>query len=118
MTSFRRELLSTAADLVDGDRNVQYGDPNEDFRRTSIYWSTHLGGVLRRRLALCGYPGRDIPPEMIIHIVDDLLKPHDVAIMMTMLKQSRLAWSPEVRDHWIDTAGYAGCGWDCVVREE
>jgi hypothetical protein len=37
----------------------------------------------------------------------------DVAIMMILLKVSRLGWSPEVADHWLDVAGYAACGYDC-----
>jgi hypothetical protein len=38
--------------------------------------------------------------------------------MMTMLKLSRISWSPEKRDHWVDGIGYLSCGWDCVVRED
>lgn len=110
----RRSVLLEAADLVDGDRNAQYGDPIDDFRRTGIYWSTHIGGVLRRKANECRVP---LDPD-VLDIVDRLLDPHDVAVMMGMLKASRLAWSPDKRDHWTDAAGYAACGWDCVVRED
>jgi len=105
----RRELLEEAADLVDGDRNAQYGDPVDDFRRTAAYWSTHLGGVLRRKVER----GHDV-----LDIVDRLLDPHDVAVMMQQLKQSRLAWMPHKRDTWADAAGYVACGWDCVTRDD
>ena len=116
--SNRRQLLNDAADLIDGDRNVQYGDPIDDFRRTAAYWSLHIGGVLHRKLN--NYYGSDQLPEEVLEVVgfvEGLLDPHDVAIMMTLLKNSRLTWSPEKQDHWADGAGYYGCGWDCVVRE-
>lgn len=111
--SQRRDLLLEAADLVDGDRNAQYGDPIDDFRRTAAYWSIHIGGVLRRKANECRV---DLSQD-IIDIVDRLLDPHDVAVMMQQLKQSRLAWSPDKRDSWADAAGYVACGWDCVTRE-
>jgi hypothetical protein len=117
--SHRRDLLMEAADLVDGDRNAQYGDPIDDFRRTAIYWSTHAGGVLRRKLHQHITPGvlDSNTLDTVLGMVDCLLDPHDVAIMMTQLKNSRLAWSPEKRDHWADSAGYSACGFDCVQRE-
>lgn len=109
----RRDLLEEAARLVDGDRNAQYGDPVDDFRRTAAYWSTHLGGVLRRKADEC----RVELPEDVLDLVDRLLDPHDVAVMMQQLKISRLAWSPGKRDTWADAAGYVACGWDCVAPD-
>jgi hypothetical protein len=111
--SVRRDLLDEAAELVDGDRNAQYGDPTQDFRRTSVYWSTHAGGVLRRKLSQIS---EDITLDDLLIIVDSLFDPHDVAIMMNQLKDSRLAWDPLKRDTWVDKAGYSACGYDCVTR--
>lgn len=110
----RRNLLDEAANLVDGDRNAQYGDPNDDFLRTSKYWSTHAGGVFRRKLN-----ERNISvTKEVMDVIDGLFDTHDVAIMMVQLKNSRLAWSPDKRDHWVDGAGYMACGWDCVSSRE
>lgn len=118
LQSNRSDVLEEAADIVDGDRNVDYGDPIQDFSRTGKYWGIHLSSVLARRLHLMGVEDRDnIHVGTVIAMVEDLLDPHDVAIMMMQLKHSRLAWSPEKRDHWVDAAGYAACGWDCAVRE-
>lgn len=96
--SNRRSVLLEAADLVDGDRNAQYGDPIGDFRCTADMWAAYL-----RRKA-------NVP-------ADFALAPHDVAAMMSLLKISRIGWSPNKRDHWADLAGYAACGYDCSVRE-
>lgn len=112
----RTRVLKEAEQLVNGDRNVEYGDPNDDFRRTSIYWNTHIGGVLRRKLSRGAYCSAEI--DDLVYLVDNLLEPHDVAIMMMQLKHSRLAWSPEKQDHWVDSAGYAACGWDCYTNRE
>lgn len=90
----RTRALRTAEELVNGDRNNQYGDPIEDFRRTAQLWNAYLG--LEK---------------------EDTLLPHDVAALMSLLKLSRIRWSPEKEDSWIDLAGYAACGLDCVERQ-
>jgi hypothetical protein len=91
--SHRRAILEEAADLVDGDRNAQYGDPRQDFRRTAELWTSYLDGKT-------------------------VLDLHDVAALMALLKISRIRWSPEKRDSWADLAGYAACGWDCARPED
>lgn len=106
--SVRRKLLDDAADLVDGDRNVQYGDPRSDFKRTAEYWNTHISGVIDRKLA------ESEGQLSTQHILDA----HDVAVLIGLLKISRLSWSPAKEDNWVDLAGYAACGWHCAMPEE
>lgn len=91
----REDILVEAINLITGDRNAQYGPPTQDFDRTA-----ELLNVLGYR----GPGGRKI------------LK-HDIAVIVTQIKQSRIVHSPGKRDNWTDTAGYAGCGWECVVEE-
>lgn len=118
MNTNRSDILEEAADIVDGDRNVDYGDPIQDFSRTGKYWGIHLSSLFSRRLSLMGFrDGETISTHTVLGMLEDIIEPHDVAIMMMQLKHSRLAWSPEKRDHWVDAAGYAACGWDCAVRE-
>lgn len=83
--SLRTELLHTAEQLINGDRNNQYGPPHQDFTRTALMWEAYLG-----------HP----------------IKPHDVAALMALLKLSRIAWQPDKHDTWTDLAGYAACGWE------
>jgi len=92
----RTRVLTIADNLVNGDRDEQYGDPISDFRTTAEMWSAYLS----RRL---GAPVS--------------LEPHDVAALMCCLKLARISWSYDKDDNWIDLAGYAACGWDCVVEE-
>lgn len=96
--SIRRQVLNHAAELVDGDRNAEYGDPIGDFQCTADFWTSYLRRIIEQR-------GPDFT-----------LMPHDVAAMMSLLKISRIGWSPEKYDHWVDLAGYASCGWDCSAR--
>jgi hypothetical protein len=94
----RSYVLRTAEVHVNGERNIDYGDPISDFRTTADLWETYLRRTVECRGSLS-------------------LKPHDVAAMMILLKISRISWSPEVEDHWIDAAGYAACGYDCTKRQ-
>lgn len=95
---YRRELLEEAADLVEGDRNAQYGDPNQDFRRTAAMWNAYISGLAERKGVHLG----DLP----------LIEPQDVSWLMILLKASRSTVSPDKRDHYADAAGYAACGAD------
>ena len=92
-THVRTELLQEAETLVNGERDNQYGDPRDDFRKTADMWNVYIKAVLKER------------PNLL---------PHDVAALLCMLKISRIAWSPDKRDNWVDLAGYAACGWDCA----
>lgn len=84
----RGKLLAEAEMAVNGDRNAEYGDPNQDFTRTAEFWSTYLG----------------VP-----------ITPQQVGVMQILLKVSRSAWSPGKRDHYLDIAGYAACAWGVVA---
>lgn len=96
----RASVLREAEHLVNGDRNAQYGDPNQDFARTAAMWKAYVGGLIER-------DGDDWS-----------LEKHDVAWMMVLLKASRSTVSPGKRDHYVDAAGYLACGYDCVTSED
>lgn len=96
----RGRVLRTADQYVNGDRNAQYGDPTADFQRTASYWQVYLYSIVERENGMFR------------------LTPKDVAAMMALLKISRLSWSPEKADHWVDLAGYAACGAECAEKEK
>ena len=82
----RVEALREAARIISGERNIQYGGPEENFTRTAKIWSVIMG----------------------IEFTAE-----DVAMMMVGLKVARYAnhgmFQP---DTWIDIAGYAACGYE------
>jgi len=98
----RRELLQETCDLIDGDRNAQYGNPTGDFVAISQMWTSYI----QRRFSQ--FDGE---------ITEFAFSPHDVAVFMALVKVSRIGWSATKKDHWADFAGYAACGWECIESE-
>lgn len=91
--SLRTELLLEAGKLVSGDRNNTYGEPHQDFARTAAM------------LTAVGFT-----------FAGDPVQAHHVAMMLAAVKLSRLSWSPDKRDSWVDLAGYAACGHEAYER--
>lgn len=87
----RGMILHEATHAVTAARNVSYGEPLDDFACTSEFWDSYIARITQVR----GYP--------------DIL-PHDVPVMMVLLKISRLAQTPGDADHWVDIAGYSAIG--------
>lgn len=85
----RLQTLDEAKRIVSTDRNQDYGDPEDNFRMIGDLWSVYLGGTR--------------------------IEPHDVAAMMILMKVARITTSPTKADHWVDAAGYAGCGGGIVA---
>lgn len=96
VSSPRAGVLDEARQLITGERNCTYGPPHADFQRTADAANAY------------GYRGPG----------GRLLAAHDVAILVSLVKISRLMWTPEKRDSWVDLAGYAACGWECVTETQ
>lgn len=79
----RPEILEAAQRCVCGDREQDYGSPENNFKRIANLWSAYLQ--------------RHITPK-------------DVAAMLALLKIARIASGHAKEDNWIDLAGYAACG--------
>ena len=79
----RKALLETTESIVCKDRENDYGSPENNFARIADFWTAYLGQVI---------------------------KPHDVAAMMMLLKVARIASGQHKDDNWIDAAGYSACG--------
>jgi hypothetical protein len=91
--TIRGRVLDEARQLTTGDRNVTYGPPDADFARTA--------GMLN---------------SLFSHKLSSPLLPQDVAKIVMCIKLSRSVWN-EKRDNYVDLAGYAACGWECVELE-
>lgn len=95
----RDEILETAAKIVTGGRNKQYGEPEDNFAVIAEYWSTYLSQHSGGRVIL--------------------LTPLDVAIMMALLKIGRITTAGEfAADSFVDCAGYAAIAGEIATGVE
>ena len=84
----RAEVLEAAKRCVCGERQDQYGKPENNFAVIGKLWSAYIG--------------HDISAE-------------DVAMMMALLKIARIKTGVGTEDSFVDLAGYAACG--AEIRE-
>ena len=95
----RGEILETAAKIVTGGKNKQYGEPEDNFEVIAEYWSTYLSQH---------NGGRAI-----------LLTPMDVAVMMALFKIGRITTAGEfTEDSYVDCAGYAAIAGEMATGVE
>lgn len=90
----RKQVLNAADKAVNGSRDKQYGQPEDNFLRIARLWNSH------------GINSGLIDPTD----ASKQFTPEDVAIMLSLVKIGRLANSPDHLDTWVDIAGYAACG--------
>jgi ABC-type sulfate transport system substrate-binding protein len=86
----RADILDTAKDYVTKDRAATHGDAERNFGLIAAYWSAHL---------------------------NKNISPHDVAVMMTLLKLARAKSNPKHADNWIDGCGYLALGGEAAMEE-
>lgn len=96
MTSdIKTELAAEAVRIVTGARRAAYGKPEKNFERIARLWEAHFVNI--GLLPEAGPSGPRILPR-------------DVAAMMRLMKEARLAETPDHRDSYVDLVGYALCG--------
>lgn len=88
----RPEILDTAKQCVCGNREQDYGSPENNFSIIANLWTNYLGG-------------------------DVSIKAHDAAAMLALLKIARIRSGNAKDDNWVDLAGYAACGGECQANE-
>jgi hypothetical protein len=84
----REETLKSAMRCVCGERQDQYGNPEDNFGTIAQLWSIYLKTA-----------------------VSSL----DVAMMMALLKIARIKTGTATEDSFVDLAGYSACG--AEIRE-
>lgn len=95
-TARKRACLEAAIAACCGDRALNYGKPEDNFKRIAMLWTAWFS--IR--------PPAVYPQELLS------FSSFDVAVMNILLKIARLANTPSHADSWIDIAGYAACGAD------
>lgn len=88
----RKRVLSEAEKCVCGQREHEYGVPEDSFEMIGKLWTVYLDYATK-------------------------IDAHDVAAMMALLKIARIAKSPDHMDSWCDLAGYASCGGEIAWKE-
>lgn len=101
----RQTILENAIQCVTKDRNATHGEPEDNFNTIARYWQIYLEsiGVFKSYKDEGGSRN---------------LEPTDIAVLMILIKVSRLSTSPEHPDHWTDIAGYAACGGGIATGEK
>ena len=79
-------ILTKAQEIIYGNREQAYGHPSKNLNLIANYWTAHLNSKYGLNINLTA---------------------EDVCGMMILLKQARLANSPEHIDSLVDLAGYA-----------
>jgi len=88
----RSEILVNAMRCVNGDREQQYGNPENNFMTIARFWTAYLN-------ASGAGDGASVT-----------IRCQDVAAMMSLVKIARIATGAQKDDNWVDLAGYAACG--------
>ena len=94
------QILFKAHELINGQRQKDYGAPSQNFEQIAEFWNTYLN----RR---CG--------------LREFLTAYDVANLMMLLKIARTSVTgvTPTEDCYVDIAGYAGLANDfCEIERE
>lgn len=87
----RNDILETAKLIVNGEREGQYGAPEDSFNNIARLWGIYLG--------------RDLAPS-------------DVANLMVLMKVARNMNGVYKADNWVDMVGYSALGGELQNLEE
>lgn len=79
----RIDILNKASEIVTGQREQDYGTPEDNFGVIARLWNDYIGDVI--------------------------FTPKDVAMCMILLKVARGRGDKPTDDTFIDIAGYAAC---------
>ena len=86
----RKEILAEGEKCICNDRNMQYGEPEDNFSDIAKLWSVFIN-----------------------------ITAPQVAEMMILLKTARIKSSEgRDKDSWIDVAGYSACGGELMFGDK
>lgn len=97
----RSEILEAARACVCGEREQDYGTPEDNFETIGLLWGVYL---------------RASHPELAKVMAPNHITAKDVAAMMALLKVARIATGSNP-DSFVDLAGYAACAGEIAAKE-
>lgn len=87
----RADILDKAKECVCGQREQDYGSPEDNFKQIAKLWTAYKNVSFT---------------------------PGDVAMMMALLKIARIQSGTGTSDSFVDLAGYAACGGEIVTSSQ
>ena len=88
----RKRVLREAEKCVCGQREQDYGEPEDSFQKIGTFWTAYLNYAVK-------------------------IDAEDVAAMMALLKIARISENPQHMDSWVDGCGYLACGGEIAGKE-
>ena len=88
----RQRVLREAERCVCGQREQDYGTPEDSFQKIGTFWTAYLNYAVK-------------------------IDAEDVAAMMALLKIARISENPQHMDSWVDGCGYFSCGGEIAGKE-
>jgi hypothetical protein len=103
----RESVLDKAKSVITGEREQQYGSPEDNFKIIAALWDAYLDAR---------YDSVDTFDENGEYDGYEI-DAHDVAVMMCLLKIGRIASGRTTEDNYVDLAGYAACAGEIAESE-
>lgn len=97
--------LEEAKQIITGERQDSYGNPEDSFLLIARYWNTYIAKKVQDELTARGLQGN--------YIAD--LDAKDVAHMMILFKIARCQGQSPKRGNYIDIQGYAAIAADRLI---
>jgi hypothetical protein len=92
----RGKALKKALEIINGERQDSYGNPEDSFALIAEYWSTYLRAKKKKSGS------------------DTSIYPQEVAEMMALFKIARMSGQKTTADSYADCAGYIGLAGDMI----
>ena len=96
--SYREKMLDETKGIVCGNRDKEYGKPENNFQDIANLWNGYLKNI-------CKLPALQLLSEV------------DVANMMMLLKIARSESNKKHLDNFVDIAGYAACAYEIEAND-
>lgn len=95
----REEILAAAEKCVNGNRQQDYGHPENSFQVVADLWNAYFVGIFYQNNGSL------------------MIDAKDVAALLALLKIGRISTGHGKGDNWVDLAGYAACGGELEGEE-
>lgn len=103
----RGKALKKALEIINGERQDSYGNPEDSFALIAKYWNAYLIEVQKSVLTKHGFDPKD-------YDLVDILDARKVSEMMALFKIARMSGQRTTPDNYADAAGYIGIAGDMV----